>query len=577
MGVHFIIKSLMPPVPTTTEEGEDAMTPGTFTAVAKIDTWVEPSEVMFTFNAPVKVKDLWNSRVIDGGLGTPKVTFKLIRQPGSWYGERKSAFGFSGDGDISALPHIACSLNNPMPRPPPPNPPNPPPEVPPFYVASRSGCFLGGGATFTVAPSTDSLVGWIESWEITVTFQNWQPGVNVLFNFYGDHLLEHPLKVLSIDPQDVVDRNTMTTHSIDLTLLSSPVRTFKILASGAVDGMNDLQCCCMMPPPAPPSPPPPPRKLPRPPPPPPPPPSPPNPPPPPGTARQIIGRGAPSPPHPPPPPSPSPDKTAQKWSGTVAGLFFIAVFLRCSVRIIEIRNRFGSMGRWFVFLQNRGKLRKEAQLVPTVQPRAPSRDLALTRPKVQQGKAKRTKLIIELTDGTQKVDHVPASAFTSLEDLQEAVGDACEGIDDDLMGDMVMTFVSAKGKRITVTQGVSMSSIRAATELRLVQHNGGEDGTDDDVSAPSSADGSDASPTEGEGSRSPSRSRSPSPPARRAHSSVGGRRSKPMLDDDDDNVAPSARLCGPSHMSEANAVHAMCQRIGLCADSTKSNRGNSLD
>ena len=75
MGVHFIIKSLMPPVVTSDEEGVEMMTPGTFVAVSKVDTWVETSEVKFTFNAPVQVKDLWNSRVIHGGMGDRTVTF----------------------------------------------------------------------------------------------------------------------------------------------------------------------------------------------------------------------------------------------------------------------------------------------------------------------------------------------------------------------------------------------------------------------------------------------------------------------------------------------------------------------
>ena len=79
------------------------------------------------------------------------------------------------------------------------------------------------GVHFFTANTT--VAEWLSSFEVTVTFQSWQPGVHVLLNFFGDHLVEHPLKVLSIDPQDVVDRNTMTTHSIDLTLRSSPVRT----------------------------------------------------------------------------------------------------------------------------------------------------------------------------------------------------------------------------------------------------------------------------------------------------------------------------------------------------------------
>ncbi|KAL1504877.1 hypothetical protein AB1Y20_008647 [Prymnesium parvum] len=569
LGVHFLIKSLLPPAPIVTEEGEEAMTEGSFSAVAKVDTWVEPSEVTFSFNAPIRVNDLWNARVTSGGTGTTKVTFKLTRQPGSWYGERKSAFGFSGEGDISALPHVSCRLNNPMPRPPPPQPPSPPPTVPPFYVASISGCFLGGGATFTVAPSADEVVGWIESWEVTVSFHKWQAGVHVLLNFFGDHLAEHPLKVLSIDPQDVVQRNEMTTHSIDLTLRSSPVRTFKILASGAVDGMNDLQCCCVMPPPTPPSPPPPPRLFPHPPPPPPPPPSPPAPPPPPGTGlRQIVGRGAPSPPHPPPPPPPSPDTAEQKWSGTLIGLTLAAVALRCFVEILAIRKRFGSVSRWMVFVHTQGSMRKNATLVPTSCDGA----LALThRPPAAgarlMGRPRRVKLRVELTNGTEHVQHLPSSCLSSLEELQEAVGEVCSHIDEGLLGELVMVFEDSTGRRCTLTNEADMEEVARAPELRL-ELQGGEKDEESDASEETRA--------EGRGGE-----------ARVARDRAGHcRKSRPPsvadLDDDEMGACPR-RVEHRSHgaKSEANAVHAMCVKIGLCDETcytaTPSNDHSNLD
>eukprot|EP00324_Dicrateria_rotunda_P010950 CAMPEP_0206176530 /NCGR_PEP_ID=MMETSP1474-20131121/58382_1 /ASSEMBLY_ACC=CAM_ASM_001110 /TAXON_ID=97495 /ORGANISM="Imantonia sp., Strain RCC918" /LENGTH=355 /DNA_ID=CAMNT_0053587643 /DNA_START=105 /DNA_END=1168 /DNA_ORIENTATION=- len=241
LGVHFLIKSLLPPEDNgeVDENGFPVLSPGNLLAVASIETWVEPSDVTIHFDAPIKVQDLWNARLYKGGDGVSKsATFRLQRQPGSWFGERKSAFGFSAEGSISRLPNIDCEINQNMPAPPPPIPPFPPPGAPPFFAASRTSCFLGGDAIFVKAPDTDELVGWTHSWEVLVRMQEWQVGVHMMLDFYGDHMAEHPLKLLSIDPPDAVRRNEVTRHSIDLTLRSSPVRSFKILASGAVMGMR---------------------------------------------------------------------------------------------------------------------------------------------------------------------------------------------------------------------------------------------------------------------------------------------------------------------------------------------------
>ena len=55
----------------------------------------------------VMVKDLWNSRMLSGGDGkSSTATFKLKKQDGSWFGERKEAFGFAADGIITKLPSI---------------------------------------------------------------------------------------------------------------------------------------------------------------------------------------------------------------------------------------------------------------------------------------------------------------------------------------------------------------------------------------------------------------------------------------------------------------------------------------
>ena len=45
-----------------------------------------------------------------------------------------------------------------------------------------------------------------------------------------------------------------------------------------------------------------------------------------------------------------------------------AIVIRCAVKIITIKNRFGSLSRWVVFLQNKNTLHKQAQLIPTAYP-----------------------------------------------------------------------------------------------------------------------------------------------------------------------------------------------------------------
>ena len=587
--MHFLIKSLLPGEPVLAYEGYGAssygseselvMTPGTFTAVAKVDTWVEPSLVTIAFDAPVKIKDIWNARVTDDGsedVDEPyqMITFRIARQPGSWYGERKSAFGFNADGSISSLPKISCDIKGDLPTPPPPQPPSPPPGVPPFHVASRTDCFLGGHAKFTVAPNTDELVGWINSWEVSVTFERWQPGVHVLLNFEGDHLSEHPLKVLSIDPQDVVERNEMTHHSMVLTLLDSPVHDFKILASGAVNDMKDLQCCCLMPPPSPPSPPPPPRKYPSPPPPPPPPPAPPHPPPRPGAVRIIGGRFASDPPRPPPPPGPSPDKERMKRDAATYTIVSVSLFIYVAVKLMGIHNRYGSFSKWRESMARARRLK--AGRLPLPKPPLPKPSAGGPDPTalVPRKATKSMKLIIEHANGMQKIVLLPPNATNTLDDLHEAVGDACDDLGD--MGDMVMLFVDTDGHASMLTGDVPMTSIRAAVELRLVPQDGSE------ILALTARD-EEAGAVGDE---------CPEPQGSCKGRSGRGRRQKkrdtPKPVDDDDDCSSSVSLCrstasyashdggpgrDPTHgcssngsrlpASEASAVHAMCQRLGL--------------
>ena len=233
----------------------------------------------------------------------PPIGLFSVSPQGSWYGERKSAFGFSADGSLTRLPHITCKVSNPFPTPPPPSPPSPPPTSPPQFTASERACFLGGGAVFTDAPDTEPIAGWMRPWTVSITLERWIPGTRIVLDFMGTNLVAHPLKIFKVDPSEAVRRVEMTKHSLVVMLLESPVVSFDVIGSGAVEGMRDLNCCCDAPPPKPPNPPPPPRHRPSVPPSPPPPPFPPSPPPSPGTrVFTIVGAERPSPPIPPPPP-----------------------------------------------------------------------------------------------------------------------------------------------------------------------------------------------------------------------------------------------------------------------------------
>ena len=209
-----------------------------FTTTVRMDMWIEGSEVTLDFGTRgVMIKDLWNSRMLSGGDGkSTSATFKLKKQDGSWFGERKEAFGFAADGIITKLPSISCVVTKPFPAPPPPRPPAPPPKLPPFFLGDRSGCFLGGNAGFTHAPDSEPVLGWMHSFEVTVTLGRWQAGAMVLLDFYGKDLHEHPLKVLSADPAEALHREDVTGHSLMVKLLPSPVNEFKVVASGAVEG-----------------------------------------------------------------------------------------------------------------------------------------------------------------------------------------------------------------------------------------------------------------------------------------------------------------------------------------------------
>ena len=192
LGIHFKLNALLQPDELTDARGNShtckgdeidpatkaLCSPGMFTTTIRMNMWIEGSEVTLDFGTRgVMIKDLWNSRLLSGGDGkSSSATFKLKKQDGSWFGERKEAFGFAADGIITKLPSISCVVTKPFPAPPPPKPPAPPPKSPPFFLGDRSGCFLGGNAIFTHAPDAEPVLGWMHSFEVTVTLGKWQAG-----------------------------------------------------------------------------------------------------------------------------------------------------------------------------------------------------------------------------------------------------------------------------------------------------------------------------------------------------------------------------------------------------------------
>ena len=106
-GIHFKLKHLEHPMVQKDESGKKVgTTTGAFSAHLKIDTWIESSDIRITFgHSRVEFSEVWNARLIDGqmhdgsienegAVGSTHATFRIKKMPGSWVGERKSAFGF---------------------------------------------------------------------------------------------------------------------------------------------------------------------------------------------------------------------------------------------------------------------------------------------------------------------------------------------------------------------------------------------------------------------------------------------------------------------------------------------------
>lgn len=202
--------------------------------------------------------DMWNAQLVDGGVRSSHLTFKLHKDgPYSWIGERRSSFGFSFKGTLSALPKIVCTdFTKPFPYPPPPLPPGLPPAAPPHFSAREDDCFLGGSVTWLHTPDPEPTVGWAKPWQVSVRMPRWQPGVTIIIAFEGERLREHPLRVVRVDPADGgVRLESATSHSLAIVLLPSPLHAFTVTATGAARGMRQMTCCCHAPPPPPPPPP----------------------------------------------------------------------------------------------------------------------------------------------------------------------------------------------------------------------------------------------------------------------------------------------------------------------------------
>ena len=516
-------------------------TTGAFSAHLKIDTWIESSDIRITFgHSRVEFSEVWNARLIDGqmhdgsienegAVGSTHATFRIKKMPGSWVGERKSAFGFMALGDLTELPRISCTAGKDFPHPPPPLPPMLPPYPPPNIQSQESGCFLGGGAVFTTAPDTDPTFGWMKDWVVTVTMRAWRADVQVLLDFYGKHLHEHALKVRRVDPDGVATIASTTPHSVMVKLMPSPVLTFTITASGSVEGLTTLECCCQAPPPGSPRPPPPPRPAYLAPDAPPPPPRPPRPPPPPGVvARTIVGRRAEPPPLPPPPAAPPGAGEAVTWTVVVAVLGMVGVAMFGCLKVAEmgwapfvlqlraapprlarrLLMRMGAKSRQTAAARPKGPKHvrlaadDDADAAEAVEAEAEALEAAAAGNRLQPTpkpavNGARLKQALALDDNTPSgVALAPSAALgayrgtpllvdaagvrldlrldlrgiNSMGALQAAVAAAVGAASPGglaRLGALTMEYVPESGPARTVTQAVPFATIRAARELRL--------------------------------------------------------------------------------------------------------------
>ena len=124
----------------------------------------------------------------------------------------KFSLPFTVEG-LHTVPTITCSGTHPIPPSAPPSLPPPPVYPPPFTKTSRTSCFLGGRAAFTVLPCFGMC-------ELTVLMEQWQAGVTVTLDFEVRGA-STDLRLRSIEPDAVVQLNDVTKHSLSIELKNS--------------------------------------------------------------------------------------------------------------------------------------------------------------------------------------------------------------------------------------------------------------------------------------------------------------------------------------------------------------------
>lgn len=495
MGLHFRLISLLQPDSVIDSRGRENVCTGVeldlygqpcsmgmLSVMVLVNTWIEQNDVTIMFNThALQIKDIWNARVISGGDGkSASATFRLQQQDGSWFGERKSAFGFAADGIISQLPTMSCTLNKPFPRPPPPALPALPPSGPLSFRGDRAGCFLGGSAVFTHEPDIEPVLGWMHSFEVIVSLDRWQEGVMVILDFFGARLHQHPLKVLSTDPAEAVRQEDLTGHSVVMKLLPSPVRQFKIVASGGVEGMRALRCNVLRASPPLPMPSPPRRTVAlspplR-------PPSAPGPPPPPEQeTRAIVGRERTF--LPPPWPSASEalsEKKTEVYLSIYVSASALAMIIYASSKLCELRRRGKlSVAALLVALSRRkmpvrGLLRRWSTGAPVSHFKGSAAEEREAWSLDDELRASQPRVVLHM-DGELHVLEVNMRSVTCIRDLQEAVADACAdlNVEGAELGELVMYLEGEEGQFETVTNSLPFERVQCARQLQLVSQEGG--------------------------------------------------------------------------------------------------------
>lgn len=228
-----------------------------------VETWQIGAIVDMAFDIRLTVRSPWGAEVVDddkedeSNARGQTVSFRLLPQARGIPPERKSSFGFEATPPFHSAPTIRCTLKKELPPPPPPSPPWPNPPPPVRALISARDCFLRGRVNFVTPPSRVGM-----PWRFDVTLDTWVPDVLLTINFVGDtyELQRHPLQIESVEPNDAVWQDSLTTHSVTYRLKrtadGSDPGPLEIVAYGLVEGLGGINCCCGPPPPPPPDAPP---------------------------------------------------------------------------------------------------------------------------------------------------------------------------------------------------------------------------------------------------------------------------------------------------------------------------------